>query len=84
MATFQTFRDGLCEHNRKLDAGLRDRVGLTVDQYRALKVVLQWFGVGAGIYAMWLGSPPAPIMLMITVIIAGPELFEYSMTNGES
>ena len=69
------------ESNQRLDAALRQRVGISLEAYKVIKNFTQLAGAGAGIYAMSLGADPLVTFALIAGIIMGPEAIEYVLTN---
>lgn len=59
------------------------RFGVTLRVYKIIKAVTQLVGVGAGIYAMSIGGEPSVVYPIVGAIIAGPEIMEYAIANGD-
>lgn len=78
-----SLHDEICEYNHRLDAALRQRVGITVRTYKAIKAMTQLAGAAAGVYAMWLGADPMTAFVLIAVIVSGPEVAEQILTAQE-
>ena len=76
------FRDEITECNHRLDSVLRTRVGITVRTYKVIKALTQLVGSSAVVYGMTLGADPGFAILLLTVIISGPEAFEAILTEG--
>jgi len=74
----------IAQYNAQLDEYCQSHWGITVKVYKIIKAMTQLAGAGAGIYAMSLGADPMTAFALITVILAGPEAFEYVVTNSDS
>lgn len=78
-----SLRDQLCDRNRRLDEAVRRRFGVSVTTFKALKAATQLLGVLGGIFAMHQGAQPLQTLLLMTVMVHGPEFLELWMTNGK-
>ncbi|WP_435065874.1 hypothetical protein [Halobaculum sp. EA56] len=56
---------------------------MTVILYKSLKVLLQLVGVAGGLYALSLGAKPTLSLILIAVMVAGPEALEILLANVE-
>lgn len=79
----QTLKDELASYNTRLDRILRGRYGMSLQTFKTIKASAQLTGGLAGAYAMYLGAPPWPTMVLVATIISGPEILEYLINNAE-
>lgn len=77
----RSLRTQLCHERSCLDRALRARIGISVRTYKALKLLTQLVGAGAGIYAMSLGADPMTSFALIAAILMGPEAAEAALTQ---
>jgi hypothetical protein len=71
----------LSEHNEHIDNYCQSRWGVTVQAYKLTKAITQFSGAAAGIYAMSLGADPLTAFVLIAMILAGPEAFEFIISQ---
>lgn len=82
MSTKQPLRRELQAYNASLDARLRSRYGMTLKTFKTVKASTQLVGAAAGIYAMSLGADPMTALMLVAVMVSGPEVLEYIINTG--
>jgi hypothetical protein len=50
---------------------------MTLKLFKAIKATTQLAGASAGIYAMMLGADPMPALVLVTLMVSGPEALEF-------
>ena len=69
------------ESIQKCNEAVSRRFHVTLAVYKTIKATTQLIGVAAGILAIQQGADPMTSLIVIGMILVGPEFFEYWITN---
>lgn len=82
MTIGNALRRDIHEYNQSVERGLsRAEVGISFVTYRAIKATVQLVGACLGGYALYLGVPPSLGLLLITIMVIGPEGIDTVLAN---
>jgi len=71
------------ESIQKCNEAVSRRFRVTLATYKTIKATAQLAGVVAGLYMVQQGADPMTVYTIIGTILVGPEVFEYTIANGD-